>query len=109
MFQSSNLLSPFNVNITESGNSYTITYKKDEYVGSIIYGESVIRGVNKPIRQKVYTITSADMGDVIEYINKISPLTDGDIQSINKIIRDDSLKRLMTYKDNSNNHNNNEV
>ena len=54
-------------------------------------------GVNKPIRQKVYMIILSDMGDVIEYINKITPLSDNDLGDINKIIRDDSLNRLMEY------------
>jgi glucosamine 6-phosphate synthetase-like amidotransferase/phosphosugar isomerase protein len=97
MFQSNNLLSPFTTDIIKSGDTYVITYKKDEYVGSIIYTEHNMVGTNKPIRKKIYMITSSDMGDVIEYINKISPLKDGDITNINKIIRDDSLNRLMEY------------
>ena len=97
MFQTSNLLSPFNTNIISSGDSYIITYKNDVYEGNVIYKEHNMTGVNKPIRQKVYMIISSDMGDVIEYINKISPLTDGDITNINKIIRDDSLSRLQQH------------
>ena len=97
MFQSNNLLSPFTTDIIKSGDTYVITYKKDEYVGSIIYTEHNMVGTNKPIRKKIYMITSSDMGDVIEYINKKSPLTDEDLLSINKIIRDDSLQRLMEY------------
>ena len=97
MFQTSNLLSPFTTDIILSGDTYVITYKNDVYEGNVIYKESIIRGTNKPIRQKVYMIISSDMGDVIEYINKISPLTDGDITNINKIIRDDSLSRLQQH------------
>ena len=97
MFQTSNLLSPFTTDIILSGDTYVINYKKDEYVGNVIYKEHNMTGVNKPIRQKVYMIISSDMGDVIEYINKISPLSDGDIITINKIIRDDSLSRLTEY------------
>jgi glucosamine 6-phosphate synthetase-like amidotransferase/phosphosugar isomerase protein len=97
MFQSSNILSPFTTDIIKSGDTYVITYKKDEYVGSVIYTEHNMVGTNKPIRKKIYMITSSDMGDVIEYINKISPLKDGDITNINKIIRDDSLGRLNEY------------
>jgi glucosamine 6-phosphate synthetase-like amidotransferase/phosphosugar isomerase protein len=97
MFQTSNLLSPFSTTIQLSGDSYIITYKKDEYMGNVIYRKYNNRGTNKPIRQDVYMIISSDMGDVIEYINKISPLTDGDITNINKIIRDDSLTRLTEY------------
>ena len=97
MFQTSNLLSPFSTDIILSGDTYVITYKNDVYEGNVIYKEHNMTGVNKPIRQKVYMIISSDMGDVIEYINKISPLTDGDITNINKIIRDDSLSRLQQH------------
>jgi hypothetical protein len=97
MFQSSNLLSPFTTNILEKDNIYEIVYINGEYKGNVIYEKKVIRGVNKPIVQNVYIIKSSDMGDVIEYINKKSPLTDEDLLSINKIIRDDSLNRLMEY------------
>ena len=97
MFQTSNLLSPFTTDIILSGDTYVITYKNDVYEGNVIYKEHNMTGVNKPIRQKVYMIISSDMGDVIEYINKISPLTDGDITNINKIIRDDSLSRLQQH------------
>ena len=97
MFQTSNLLSPFSTDIILSGDTYVITYKNDVYEGNVIYREHNMTGVNKPIRQKVYMIISSDMGDVIEYINKISPLTDGDITNINKIIRDDSLSRLQQH------------
>jgi len=97
MFQSNNLLSPFTTDIIKSGDTYVITYKKDEYVGDVIYTEHNMVGTNKPIRKKIYMITSSDMGDVIEYINKISPLSDNDLGDINKIIRDDSLNKLMEY------------
>ncbi len=97
MFQSSNLLSPFTTDVLEKDNIYEIVYINGEYKGNVIYEKKVIRGVNKPIVQNVYIIKSSDMGDVIEYINKKSPLTDEDLLSINKIIRDDSLNRLMEY------------
>jgi len=97
MFQSTNLLSPFTTDVSKSGDTYVITYKKNEYVGSVIYKEHNMSGVNKPIRQKVYMIILSDMGDVIEYINKITPLSDNDLGDMNKIIRDDSLQRLMEY------------
>ena len=93
----SNLLSPFTTDVNKSGDTYVITYKKDEYVGSVIYKEHNMSGVNKPIRQKVYMIILSDMGDVIEYINKITPLSDNDLGDMNKIIRDDSLNKLMEY------------
>ena len=97
MFQTTDLLSPFTTDVLEKDNIYEIVYIMGEYKGNVIYEKKVMRGVNKPIVQNVYIIKSSDMGDVIEYINKKSPLTDEDLLSINKIIRDDSLQRLMEY------------
>ena len=97
MFQTTDLLSPFTTDVLEKDNIYEIVYIMGEYKGNVIYEKKVMRGVNKPIVQNVYIIKSSDMGDVIEYINKKSPLTDEDLLSINKIIRDDSLNRLMEY------------
>ena len=97
MFQISNILSHFNPQVYQNGDIYEIRYVMGEYKGNVIYEKRVIRGVNKPITQNVYVIKSSDMGDVIEYINKKSPLTDEDLLSINKIIRDDSLNILMGY------------
>jgi hypothetical protein len=97
MFQTTDLLYHFNPQVLEKDNIYEIVYINGEYKGNVIYEKKVIRGVNKPIVQNVYIIKSSDMGDVIEYINKKSPLTDEDLLSINKIIRDDSLQRLMEY------------
>ena len=97
MYQTSDLLSPFNPQVYQNGDIYEIRYVSGEYKGNVIYEKKVIRGVNKPITQNVYVIKSSDMGDVIEYINKKSPLSDKDLGDINKIIRDDSLSILMGY------------
>jgi hypothetical protein len=42
-------------------------------------------------------LTSTDMGDVIEYIHKKSPLSSEDLSSINKLIRDHSLSVVENY------------
>ena len=97
MYQINNILFQFNPQIFQNDNIYEIRYVNGEYKGNVIYEKRVIRGVKKPIIQNVYVIKSSDMGDVIEYINKKSPLTDEDLLSINKIIRDDSLSILMGY------------
>ena len=97
MFQISNILSPFNPQVYQNGDIYEIRYVSGEYKGNVIYEKRVIRGANKPITQNVYVIKSSDMGDVIEYINKKSPLSDKDLGDINKMIKDDSLNILMGY------------
>ena len=97
MFQTSNLLSPFTTDIILSGDTYVITYKNDEYVGNVIYREHNMTGVNKPIRQKVYMIISSDMGDVIEYIHKKTPLSPERFNEVQMGIRTHSLTQLINY------------
>jgi hypothetical protein len=55
------------------------------------------KGVRKPIVQNFLVLTSTDMGDVIEYIHKKSPLSSEDLSSINKLIRDHSLREVENY------------
>ena len=97
MYQMEDLLSHFNPQVYQNDNIYDVVYEKDGYKGNVIYEKKVIRGVNKPITQNVYVIKSSLMGDVITYINKKSPLSDKDLGDINKMIKDDSLNRLMEY------------
>jgi hypothetical protein len=35
------------------------------------------------------------MGDIIEYIHSNSPLSDDDLMTVNKLIRDHSLRRVQ--------------
>jgi len=42
-------------------------------------------------------LISTDMGDVIEYIHKKSPLSSEDLSSMNKLIRDHSLLVVENY------------
>ena len=62
------ILDIFNPQVTKVDGTVTVTYCHLNYSGTCVYKEHNMIGINKPIRQRFYTLQSSDMGDVIEYI-----------------------------------------
>jgi len=91
------ILEVFNKVINKSGSTITLTYCHHNYSGTCVYEQVTTKGVRKPIVQNFLVLTSTDMGDVIEYIHKKSPLSSEDLSSINKLIRDHSLSVVENY------------
>jgi hypothetical protein len=91
------LLEVFNKVINKSGSTITLTYCHHNFSGTCVYEQVTTKGVRKPIVQNFLVLTSTDMGDVIEYIHKKSPLSSEDLSSINKLIRDHSLSVVENY------------
>lgn len=91
------LLEVFNKVINKSGGTITLTYCHHNFSGTCTYQQVTTKGVNKPIVQNFLVLTSTDMGDVIEYLHKKSPLSSEDLSSINKLIRDHSLSVVQNY------------
>jgi hypothetical protein len=91
------ILELFNKVINKSGSTITLTYCHHNYSGTCVYEQVSTKGVRKPIVQNFLVLTSTDMGDVIEYIHKKSPLSSEDLSSINKLIRDHSLSVVENY------------
>jgi len=91
------LLEVFNKVINKSGSTITLTYCHHNYSGTCVYEQVTTKGLKKPIVQNFLVLTSTDMGDVIEYIHKKSPLSSEDLSSINKLIRDHSLSVVENY------------
>jgi hypothetical protein len=60
------------------------------------YEEKNLVGQNKPIRQRVMIMVNCEMGDVIEYIHKKSPLSSEDLMLINMMIRDHSYEMVVS-------------
>ena len=90
------LLEVFNTDIVKSGSTITLTYCHHDFSGTCIYENVTTKGLNKPIVQNFFVLTSTDMGDVIEYIHMNNPLSGKDLQDINKLIRDHSLSRVRS-------------
>jgi hypothetical protein len=91
------ILEVFNKVINKSGSTITLTYCHHNFSGTCVYEQVTTKGVRKPIVQNFLVLTSTDMGDVIEYIHKRSPLSSEDLSSINKLIRDHSLSVVENY------------
>ena len=89
------LLEVFDRVINKSGSTITLTYCHEDFLGTCIYEQMSTKGINKPIVQNFLVLISTDMGDVIEYIHMNNPLSGKDLQDINKLIRDHSLKTVQ--------------
>jgi hypothetical protein len=91
------ILEVFNKVINKSGGTITLTYCHHNFSGTCVYEQVTTKGLKKPIVQNFLVLTSTDMGDVIEYMHKKSPLSSEDLSSINKLIRDHSLSVVEDY------------
>jgi hypothetical protein len=86
------LIDKFETTLSENNGSIMVNYKHDILTG---YCEYRIVEVNNRFKQKAWILVNTDMGDVIEYIHSNSPLSDKDLQDVNKLIRDHSLSRVQ--------------
>ena len=92
------ILKDFNKVINKSGDTITLTYCHLNYSGTCIYKEHNMIGINKPIRQRFYTLQSSDMGDVIEYIYQQGQIKDGDFNKIGSELQDYSLSLIHDHQ-----------
>jgi hypothetical protein len=87
------LINKFETSVSENNGSIMVNYKHDILTG---YCEYRIVEVNNRFKQKAWILVNTDMGDVIEYIHSNSPLSDKDLQDVNKLLRDHSLSRVQS-------------
>ena len=86
------LIDKFETTLSENNGSIMVNYRHDTMTG---YCEYRIVEVNNRFQQRAWLLINTDMGDIIEYIHSNSPLSDEDLQSVNKLIRDHSLRRVQ--------------
>jgi len=86
------LINNFETTLSENNGSIMVNYRHDILTG---YCEYRIVEVNNRFKQKAWVLINTDMGDVIEYIHSNSPLSDDDLMTVNKLIRDHSLSRVQ--------------
>lgn len=89
----------FKTEVQENNGTKTVTYCHPtfpHFSGVCEYEEKILTGVNKPIRQRVMILVNCEMGDVIEYIHKKSPLSSEDLVLINRLIRDHSYEMVTS-------------
>ena len=87
------LIDKFETTVSENNGSIMVNYRHDTLTG---YCEYRIIEVNNRFQQKAWILINTDMGDIIEYIHSNSPLSDDDLMTVNKLIRDHSLSRVQS-------------
>jgi len=85
------LIDKFETTVSENNGSIMVNYRHDTLTG---YCEYRIIEINNRFQQRAWILINTDMGDVIEYIHSNSPLSDDDLMTVNKLIRDHSLNRV---------------
>jgi hypothetical protein len=86
------LINKFETSVSENNGSIMVNYKHDILTG---FCEYRIVEVNNRFKQKAWLLVNTDMADVIEFIHSNSPLSDDDLQRVNKLIRDHSLSKVQ--------------
>jgi len=89
-----------NINCTvlqEDKDLYKVIYQEGEYSGECIYRNVTMKGLNKPLLQRALVLISVNMGDIIEYIHKKTPLCSDNFNDINMEIRTDSRERVNKF------------
>jgi hypothetical protein len=89
------LIDKFETTVSENNGSIMVNYRHDTLTG---YCEYRIIEINNRFQQRAWILINTDMGDVIEYIHSNSPLSDKDLQDVNKLIRDHSLSRVQSLR-----------
>jgi hypothetical protein len=85
------LIDKFETTLSENNGSIMVNYRYDTLTG---YCEYRIMEVNNRFQQRAWILINTDMADVIEFIHSNSPLSDDDLMTVNKLIRDHSLSRV---------------
>ena len=95
IFSYMNILNDFNIEIVNESPIYRVIYTNGNYSGSCTYVET--KPQSKFQSGKVYLLTNSDMGDVIEYIHKKTPLASEKLNEVQMGIREHSLTCLNDY------------
>ena len=86
------LINNFSTTISENNGTIRVNYFNGPLTGHCEY---TLLEINNRLKQKAWVLINTDMGDVIEYIHSNSPLNSGDLQDVNKLIRDHSLNLVQ--------------
>ena len=86
------ILNDFNINVVDESPIYRVEYSLGDYSGSCTYTETYPQ--SKLQSGTIFILTHSDMGDVIEYINKKTPLSSEKFNEVQMGIREHSLINL---------------
>ena len=90
-------LNKFSTTVSTNGDDYVVNYQGENSFGHCIYKKLDLTGNNKPIRQSVMLLTHCQMGEIIEEINKETPLKDVNSSTLSDEIRNHSLTTLTDW------------
>jgi hypothetical protein len=90
-------LNKFSTTVSTNGDDYVVNYQGENSYGHCIYKKLDLTGNNKPIRQSVMLLTHCQMGEIIEEINKETPLKDVNSSVLSDEIRNHSLTTLTEW------------
>ena len=88
------LINNFTTEVMKINDTISVLYSNGPLTGTCEY---VHIKLNNRFQQQGWMLLNTDMGDVIEYIHSNSPLTSEDLQGVNKLIRDHSLKVVQDH------------
>lgn len=97
------ILNDFNIEIVNESPIYRVEYSNGNYSGSCTYTETIPQ--SKFQSGNIYLLSHSDMGDVIEYIHKKTPLTSEDFNEVQMGIREHSLNQLKEFVITTNSYN----
>jgi hypothetical protein len=86
------LINNFETTISDINGTIRVNYFHGPLTGHCEY---TLLEVNNRLKQRAWVLINTDMGDVIEYIHSNSPLNSGDLQDVNKLLRDHSLSKVQ--------------
>lgn len=103
IFMTMEILNDFNIEIVNESPIYKVVYTLDNYSGTCVYTETPPQ--SKIQSGNIYLLTHSDMGDVIEYIHKKTPLTSDKFSEVQMGIREHSLNQLKEFVITTNSYN----
>ena len=89
------ILNDFNIEIVNESPIYKVVYTLDNYSGTCVYTETPQQ--SKLQSGNIYLLTHSDMGDVIEFIHKETPLSSEDLNDLQMCIREHSLEQIHRF------------
>ena len=90
-----NYLSDFNPTIEQNDDIYKVIYTSEDHNGYCTYQK--YKPLSRFQQGDILQMTECNMVDIVAYINKKSPLNEGDLTKLQMEIRTDSLNRLKEF------------
>lgn len=89
-----NYLSDFNTTVENNGDIYKVFYYTDSHSGTCTYQK--YKPLSRFQQGNIIQMTECNMVDVIAYINKKSPLNEGDFLDLQMEIREHSRSTILS-------------